>query len=103
MRPFIGHAHIAYVPDSCLVGLSKIARLLDVFAKRLQMQERLTMQVADALQYYLNPKGVAVYVEAEHHCMSTRGVAKVGTTTVTTAFLGCMENESWQSQFYQMI
>jgi GTP cyclohydrolase I len=103
MRPFFGHAHIAYVPDAALVGLSKLARLLDLFAKRLQMQERLTMQGAEALQQHLQPKGVAVYIAAEHHCMSTRGVCKVGTTTVTTAFLGCMQAPSWQAQFYQML
>ncbi len=90
LAPFIGHAHVAYIPndDGRVIGLSKFARLIDGFALRPQVQERLTSQVADALQGSLNPKGVMVVVEAEHLCMSMRGVKKSGSTTVTSAVRG---------------
>jgi GTP cyclohydrolase IA len=88
--PFIGKAHIAYIPgeDGRITGLSKLARLADVYARRPQVQERLTVQIADALERVLNPRGVLVVVQAEHLCMSMRGVRKAGTTTVTSAVRG---------------
>lgn len=90
MVPFLGRAHVAYIPadDGCITGLSKLARLVDMFARRLQVQERLTLQVADELERVLAPKGVMVVVEAEHLCMSMRGVKKPGSTTVTSAVRG---------------
>jgi GTP cyclohydrolase IA len=88
MLPFYGRAHIAYLPAGKVVGLSKLPRLLDVYARRLQVQERLTQQVAEALQEALNPRGVAVMVEASHFCMMMRGVEKQNSTTVTSALLG---------------
>ena len=90
LAPFIGKAHVAYIPndDGRVIGLSKFARLVDGFARRPQVQERLTRQVADALQHRLTPKGVMVVVEAEHLCMSMRGVRKAGSTTVTSAVRG---------------
>ena len=90
LAPFIGKAHVAYIPndDGRVIGLSKFARLVDGFARRPQVQERLTSQVADALQHRLTPKGVMVVVEAEHLCMSMRGVRKAGSTTVTSAVRG---------------
>jgi len=93
MAPIIGKAHIAYLPSERVVGLSKLARLVDVFAKRLQVQEKLTAQIASALQASLNPKGVAVMIEAEHHCMSTRGVHRHGADTITTRFTGAFLND----------
>jgi GTP cyclohydrolase I len=88
MMPFYGKAHIAYRPVERVVGLSKLARLVDVYAKRLQTQEHLTSQIATAIEEVLKPHGVAVLLEAEHTCMSVRGVAKHGVSTVTTRFLG---------------
>ena len=88
LLPFHGRAHIAYVPDGRIVGLSKLPRLLEIFARRLQVQERLTRQVADAVDTLLQPKGVAVRIEAAHFCMMMRGVQKQGSTTETTALLG---------------
>jgi GTP cyclohydrolase I len=88
--PFLGQAHVAYIPNKrgCITGLSKIARLVDVLAKRLQVQERLTTQIADALESALEPRGVLVVIEAEHLCMSMRGVRKPGSQTVTSAVRG---------------
>jgi GTP cyclohydrolase I len=88
MVPIIGRAHIAYLPDKKVVGLSKIARLLDVFAKRLQTQELMTTQIADVIEKVLAPRGVAVIIDANHECMSTRGVHKTGSTTITTQMRG---------------
>jgi GTP cyclohydrolase I len=88
MLPFIGKAHVAYIPDKRITGLSKIGRVVDVLSKRLQVQERLTTEVADAVMKKLKPKGVMVVVEAEHLCMSMRGVKKPGTTTVTSVVRG---------------
>jgi GTP cyclohydrolase I len=90
MVPFIGKAHVAYIPgkDGRITGLSKLARLVDVYARRLQVQERLTVQIADALERELDPRGVLVVIEAEHMCMSIRGVRKPGSTTVTSAVRG---------------
>jgi len=93
MLPFFGHAHVAYLPKGRVVGLSKIARVVDVFARRLQVQERLTNQVADALMEALNPHGVAVVMEASHTCMMMRGVQKQNSTTVSSAMRGTFEED----------
>jgi GTP cyclohydrolase I len=93
MVPIIGKAHVAYLPDGKVVGLSKIARVVDVFAKRLQTQESMTAQIADAINDALKPKGVAVVVEAEHMCMAMRGIRKQGSTTVTSSFKGEYETD----------
>ena len=88
LMPFFGKVHIAYIPDGKVVGLSKLARVVDVYAKRLQLQERMNNQIADAIMEHLSPKGVAVVVEGEHTCMTARGVKKVGSKTVTYAVRG---------------
>jgi GTP cyclohydrolase I len=104
MAPIIGKAHIAYLPSERVVGLSKLARLVDVFGKRLQVQEKLTAQIASALQTSLNPNGVAVMIEAEHHCMSTRGVHRHGADTITTRFTGAFQSEpQLQDRFLRLI
>ena len=104
MVPFIGIAHIAYFPNKKVVGISKIARVLDVFSKRLQTQETMTTQIAEALQKYLQPKGVAVLIDAEHQCMTTRGINKPGTTTVTTKMLGNFNDDpKLEKKFFYMI
>ena len=96
MIPFIGRVHVAYIPgdDGRITGLSKLARLVDGFAKRLQVQERMTTEIADAIEEALLPQGVLVVVEAEHLCMSMRGVKKPGTTTVTSAVRGLFRNDA---------
>ena len=94
MLPFFGRAHVAYLPNGKIVGLSKIARVIDVFARRLQVQERLTTQVADALMKTLSPHGVAVVMEASHTCMMMRGVQKQNSTTVTSAMRGTFEEDA---------
>lgn len=88
LLPFYGRAHVAYIPSKRIVGLSKLARLVDCFSRRLQIQEKLTNQIADALDEHLKPKGVAVVIEAKHHCMCSRGVAKQNSTMVTSALRG---------------
>jgi GTP cyclohydrolase I len=88
MAPIIGKVHIGYLPDQRVVGISKLARLVDVFAKRLQIQEKMTADIADTLQRVLQPRGVAVVIEASHQCMTTRGVHKPGTSLVTSRMLG---------------
>ena len=99
LMPFFGKAHIAYIPDGKVVGLSKLARTVEVFARRPQIQEQLTVQIADAIMEHLNPKGVMVYLEAEHLCMSMRGIKKPGSKTITTACRGeFLENESLKQQ-----
>jgi len=103
VMPFTGRAHIAYVPTGRVVGLSKIARLIDVYARRLQTQEHLTSQIATAIGEILKPKGVAVMLEAEHTCMSQRGVAKPGSTTLTTMFSGVFEEPQEQARFISMV
>ena len=104
MVPFIGHAHIAYYPSGRVVGLSKLARVVDVYARRLQTQENLSAQIAAAIETALNPRGVAVMIEAEHQCMSLRGVQKAGVSTVTTRFTGIFrENPSEQVRFMTLI
>jgi len=96
MVPFMGQAHVAYIPgsDGRITGLSKLARLVDGYAKRLQVQERMTSQIADAIELALDPKGVLVVVEAEHLCMSMRGVKKPGTSTVTSAVRGLFRSDA---------
>jgi GTP cyclohydrolase IA len=102
--PIIGKAHIAYIPDGKVIGLSKMARICEMFARRLQVQERLTSQIADGLQEALNPKGVAVVVEATHMCMSMRGVQKPGSWTASSAMRGVFaENEMKRREFMDMI
>lgn len=91
MVPIIGKAHVAYLPDHKVVGLSKIARVVDIFARRLQTQESITAQIADSIQRILKPRGVAVMIEAEHMCMAMRGIRKQGSTTITTTFTGEMQ------------
>ena len=104
MLPFHGTAAVAYIPDGEVVGLSKIARTVDVFAKRFQVQERLTSQIADAFDKELHPKGVMVYIEAEHMCMTMRGIRKPGSKTVTIATRGeFTEDKGLQDTFYRMI
>ena len=93
MLPIIGKAHIAYIPNGKVVGLSKIPRVVDVFARRLQIQEQMTEQIADALNEYLQPKGVAVMIDARHMCMEMRGVEKICSTTVTSALRGIFKKE----------
>jgi len=96
MIPFIGKAHIAYIPDQKITGLSKIPRLVDCFAKRLQNQERMTVQIAQTLYEELNPKGVAVMITGKHLCMCSRGVNKVNSETVTSTFLGAFQEDPSQ-------
>lgn len=104
LLPFYGKAHIAYIPDGKVVGLSKLARTVEVFAKRLQLQEQLTGQIADALMENLNPKGVLVMVEAEHMCMTMRGIKKPGSQTVTIVKRGEFLNDpGLTNQFFQML
>jgi GTP cyclohydrolase IA len=94
LLPFHGVAHVAYLPGERIIGLSKLARVVELFARELQLQERLTMQVADCLQEHLRPKGVGVVLEAEHLCMSLRGVQKAGTRTTTSALLGLLRDDA---------
>ncbi|MGE0698228.1 MAG: GTP cyclohydrolase I FolE, partial [Hyphomicrobiaceae bacterium] len=94
IAPFIGVAHIAYLPRDRVVGLSKLARVVEIFSKRMQTQETLTAQIAEAIERYLAPRGVAVLVEAEHLCMSTRGVSQHGVSTVTTRFAGAFDADA---------
>ncbi len=104
MLPFFGRAHVAYIPDGKVVGLSKLARTVEVYAKRLQIQERMTGQIADAVMKYLVPKGVMVVLEAEHMCMTMRGVKKPGSKTVSIAARGVFEgNTELQNRFFQML
>ena len=94
MVPIIGKAHIGYLPDRRVVGISKLARLVEVYARRLQIQEKMTAQIADALQEVLRPRGVAVVVEAAHQCMTTRGVHKPGVSMVTSRMVGAFRNDA---------
>jgi GTP cyclohydrolase I len=93
MVPIIGKAHVAYLPDDKILGLSKIARVVEIFARRLQIQENLTAQVAHAIDEALKPRGVAVMIEAEHMCMAMRGIQKQGTSTITTCYTGDFQND----------
>jgi GTP cyclohydrolase IA len=103
MLPFIGKAHVAYIPNGWITGLSKIARVVDVFARRLQVQERLTVQIKDAIKETLNPIGVAVVIEAKHLCMMMRGVQKQNSVTTTSAFDGEFQKNSTRSEFLKLI
>lgn len=104
MVPFVGKAHIAYVPVERVVGLSKLARVVDTYARRLQTQEHLTSQVATAIEEILKPRGVAVMLEAEHMCMSMRGVQKAGVSTITTQFIGTFRHDpSEQVRFMTLV
>ncbi len=104
LLPFYGKAHVAYIPDGKVVGLSKLARTVEVYARRPQIQEQMTGQIADAIMEHLAPKGAMVVIEAEHMCMTMRGVKKPGSKTVTVACRGeFADNESLQNRFYQML
>ena len=104
MMPFTGKAHIAYKPIERVVGLSKLARLVDIYARRLQTQEHMTSQIATAIDEILNPRGVAVMLEAEHMCMSVRGVEKPGSSTITTQFIGSFrDSPEEQVRFMSML
>ena len=104
MIPFIGKAHVAYIPDGHIMGLSKVARVVESFARRLQVQERLTMQIKDAIQDALNPLGVAVVIEAKHLCMAMRGVQKQNSVTTTSDFTGAfLSNLKTREEFLHLI
>ena len=104
MVPIIGKAHVGYLPDGKVVGLSKIARVVDIFAHRLQTQEAMTAQIANVIQKVLNPRGVAVVLEAEHMCMAMRGIRKQGSTTLTSTFTGTFsDNAEEQIRFMTMV
>ncbi len=103
MLPFYGKAHIAYIPNGWITGLSKIARVVDVFSRRLQVQERLTTQILDAMQESLHPIGVAVVIEASHLCMMMRGVSKQNSVTTTSAFVGEFEKIPTRDEFMKLI
>jgi GTP cyclohydrolase I len=104
MVPIIGRAHIAYLPQGRVVGISKLARVLEVYAKRLQIQEKLTAQVANTIEQVLKPKGVAVVIEAAHQCMTTRGIHKPGVTMVTSRMLGAFRDDaSTRREFLSII
>lgn len=103
LLPFYGKAHIAYIPNGWITGLSKLARVVDVYARRLQVQERLTTQILDAIKESLNPLGVAVVIEAAHLCMMMRGVQKQNSVTTTSAFWGEFEKNETRSEFTKLI
>ena len=104
MAPIIGVAHVAYIPSNKVVGLSKLARVVEVFSKRLQTQERLTMQIAKTIMEVLQPRGVAVTIDAAHHCMTNRGIKKEKATTVTNYFLGTFKDDlSFQNRYLRYI
>ena len=104
MMPFIGKAHVAYIPNGKITGLSKIARVVECFARRLQVQERLTVQIRDCIKEALNPMGVAVVIEASHMCMQMRGVEKLGSATTTSAFTGVfLKDTRTREQFLKLI
>jgi GTP cyclohydrolase I len=104
MLPFYGKVHVAYIPNGKVIGLSKIPRVVEVYARRLQIQEQLTTQIRDALQTHLEPKGVAVVIEAHHMCMMIRGVQKHQSTTITSALSGCfLEDHKTREEFMDLI
>ena len=104
LMPFFGKAHVAYIPDGKVAGLSKLARTVEVYARRLQIQEQMTGQIADAIMEHLAPRGVMVMIEAEHMCMTMRGIKKPGSQTVSVAARGVFEgNTALQDQFYRML
>ena len=103
MLPFFGKAHIAYIPDGKIVGLSKIPRVVDAYSRRLQVQERLTIEIRDCIQRTLSPKGVAVVIECAHMCMQMRGVQKQNSTTTSSAFTGLfLKNDSTRKEFINL-
>lgn len=101
--PFFGKAHVAYIPNGKVVGISKLARTVEVYAKRPQIQEQLTEQIVDALMEYLNPQGAIVMIEAEHMCMTMRGIKKPGSKTVTYAARGVFKDDKLANRFFQLI
>ena len=104
MLPFFGKAHVAYIPNGTIVGLSKIPRVIDAFARRLQVQERLTIEIRDCIQEALNPLGVAVVIECHHMCMQMRGVQKQNSTTTSSAFTGLfLENDATRKEFMHLV
>jgi GTP cyclohydrolase IA len=104
MLPILGVAHIAYLPDKRVVGISKLARVIDIFAKRLQTQETMTAQIAEAIDQALKPRGVAILIDAVHQCMTTRGVHKPGASTITTRFTGVFaESADYRDRFLRMV
>lgn len=104
LLPIIGRVHVAYIPDGKVVGLSKIPRVVDVFARRMQIQEQLTEQIADAIMTTINPKGVAVVIQARHMCMEMRGVEKINSTTTSSALRGLFKkDEKTRSEFFSLI
>ncbi len=104
LLPFFGKAHVAYIPEGRIIGLSKIPRIVDMFARRLQVQERLTTQIADALQSVLEPQGVGVVIEATHLCMAMRGVEKQNSSAVTSSLTGCLrEDDKSRMEFLSLI
>lgn len=104
MLPFFGKVHVAYIPDGLIVGLSKIPRLVEMFAKRLQIQERMTVDISKTLYAKLKPKGVGVIVEAQHMCMTSRGVKNITSVAVTSSMLGCFEkDEKIRAEFLRLI
>jgi GTP cyclohydrolase I len=103
MLPFFGKVHVAYIPNGKVIGLSKVPRLVEVFARRLQVQERLTRQIAEAIQEAIEPQGVGVVVEARHLCMMMRGVEKQNSSTVTSAMLGVFQKQNTRTEFLSLI
>jgi GTP cyclohydrolase I len=103
MLPFFGKVHVAYIPKGKVIGLSKIARLVEVFARRLQVQERMTRQIADAIQEAIQPHGVGVVIEARHLCMMMRGIEKQNSSTVTSAMVGCFRQKETRSEFLSLV
>jgi len=103
MLPFFGKVHVAYIPKGKVIGLSKIARLVEIFARRLQVQERMTRQIADAIQEAISPQGVGVVIEARHLCMMMRGIEKQNSSTVTSAMLGCFHQKETRSEFLSLV
>ena len=103
MLPFFGKVHVAYIPNGKVIGLSKIPRLVEVFARRLQVQERLTRQIADAIEEAVQPQGVAIILEAQHLCMMMRGVEKQNSSTVTSAMLGVFQKQNTRTEFLSLV
>ncbi len=103
MLPFFGKAHVAYIPNGKIVGLSKIPRIVDAFARRMQVQERLTDQIKDCIQEALNPLGVAVVIEAQHMCMQMRGIQKQNSVTTTSSFTGAFEKDKTRKEFISLV
>jgi len=103
MLPFFGRVHVAYIPNGKVIGLSKIPRLIEVFARRLQVQERLTRQIADTIQEAIEPQGVGVVIEARHLCMMMRGIEKQQSSTVTSAMVGCFRQKETRAEFLSLV